>query len=240
MIDFDKLAELNIVEPVSIEKVMMYKKEMKDISDDWSLPDENPDNWKGLKDDDYKPDRRAFVLKEFKKDFPKIPISDFEELTQVISRSKIIREWYATVDSKYVVSVNVPTYFSDYVDPVAYGASMSKMEKLNNFLKEDAEERNKLAEEYKRKLDLLDNNAVIERNKILNQDKILFIALLSSDLLPINIVRAITSYTPKTKAAPTQKKYAREALISYKIHLLKLIKNKPDLDIEKYVLSRLF
>lgn len=224
----------------SIQDVNALKEAFNDIKEVYELPSRDKKDWKGLTDDETKPDKEGYVIACFKKDFPDIKVSTFEEVMDIVSRSRAVRSWYARIDLSYVEQVNMPTYYYNYVDPKTYVTSMKNLTSLNKILTDDAIKRQKAAEKYAAALEELDDSLAREKFAILGKDKLLFIITLPSDMLPINITRAISVYSPKQEGAPTQKMYAREALINYKIYLLKVLKSKPDIDIYQFVKSRLF
>lgn len=192
-----------------------------------SSPGTDSKQWKITVESEYRPDRSGFVLNKFKKDFSDINVSSADEVYALCSRSKLLNQWLAGVNSEYACSTAVPQYLKDLVNIDVFGKVKKEIEQISNESSKHAEELSKAADDYKNKVARLNKeyeDKVISKTK---NDPILRVLTMNTTELPITIQLAIENYTPsKDPGSPTRRDYAREMLINYKQSLIKLINDK--------------
>lgn len=180
--------------------------------------DEDNITWYATKNDDYKPDRKAFVEKRFEEEFGEF--HDYNKVTNLVSRSEALQEWYARVIEDYILEVDVPQYFKELITPEKYKELSEKVSEYNVNNRNESAELTTCAEKYKEKV-----KAIKDKYKpkfdALNKDALVRILTLDSSKLPLGLQLQLDNYTPSDESDPkTASIVAREMLIRYKIDLL--------------------
>jgi len=195
-------------------------------------------DWATIKGESYTPDRAEFILDRFKQDFPEHGEVSYDLLMATISRSKPLSRWLAQTNLDYSVSAQVPEYFKDHVEPDEFNKSSKIITQYNKLLAEESQETQAAAAAYQKRIDDINKKYVALKEKY-TRDNLVRILTMQSNELPITLQLAIENYTPEADAsAPDKRRYAREMVINYKVSLLKILKENPDIDIND-VITRL-
>lgn len=202
------------------------------LVDDINVND--PKSWKTIQQEDYRPDRNDFILKAFKKKFPKHAnaVNSIETVNNLASRSKTINNWLVSAGIEYVLEVQAPQYLKDLVDPKEYKDASEDLAELNKLATKRSLEEQLVVKEYKDKIAKIEEkyDKLTESAKKSNVVKILS---LNSTSLPITLQLMIENYSPSvTSSSPDKKTYAREILVNFKISLLKYFTKKENKDVD--------
>lgn len=224
-------------------KIYSKKKEVTDTSnlfEDITIDINNSDNWYIIKSESYIPNRDEYILKKFKNDFPNVPIGDQVQLIyNLASRNKAINEWLAITNSFYADEATMPLYLKDLVEPSVFKSTQQSITEYNKVVKQEADERLQASIDYKNKLEQIDRKYEKLKEKV-KSNKLLRILTLASNELPLTLNLSIETYSPAdVTSSPDKKVYARELLTNYKIHLIKILKQNPDVDIETLIKNNL-
>jgi hypothetical protein len=208
-----------------------------DISD-------NIDNWI-VKDAEVIEYSKATVLVEaFESQFPHIKLlgnSDdekFDYLTNLVSRSDKLLQWFALEKVNYSELTQLPSYLTDVIDKSEFKKIRSKITEVNNVIADFAEQRAKLALEYKANLRKLERQLDAKIDKSIGNDNVVKVLTLTSQSMPLSLINAIESYNPQTSDINFDEKkklYARELLTRFKVSLLKKVNEDPDIDIDTLI-----
>jgi len=190
--------------------------------------DENIDNWLIVKDEKYRPDRGVFVLEKFKEDFPEINVDNIDKVYSLCSRSAALNEWLAKVNLSYALIQNEPTFYRDKIEASRYNLVSEELLKNNSILSSKAREELELAADYRSKMDKIK----IKYSKIEYKSKEARVISMNTTELPLTLQLAIENYTPASDDSPNRRSYARELLINYKLSLLNVIKENPEVNID--------
>jgi len=196
-------------------------------------------SWKVVEAQNFRPDKPEFMLKRFKKDFPKqaSAVNDFDMLTKLASRSKAVSEWYARVSAEYVLEINVPKYLKDIVEPKEFEEANTKIKELNKLAAERALDEQRVVKNYQQEMKKIEEDYT-KKSAVNLQNKLVRILTLNSTSLPITLQLMIENFTPSTTSgSPDKKTYAREVLTQFKISLLKYFADKAnkDADLEDFL-----
>lgn len=190
--------------------------------------DQDENTWYSKRDDDFKPNKPKFVEDRFHDRFSKV--LDYDTITKLVSRSRMLREWYADVISDYILEVDVPEYFQDLIEPKQYKKLSEKVSQynINNRLK--SEKLQKASENYKNECLKIENEFKPKFDE-LTKDSLVKILTLNSEDLPIGLQFKLENYTAEKAEDPkTSALYSREMLVRYKIYLLEEAKKGQDID----------
>lgn len=188
--------------------------------------------WYTVQQQSFTIDKEAFILEQFSKDFPTMKIKDFDQLKNVLSRSRKLQEWYATSSLLYADSIQLPVAFKDIFEPARYQEAFKDMMEYKSFLAKESEDISILAKKFDDDLASIKEKYKKELQRVVSKDKIYPILTLRSDDMPITIQIEIENFTPKTSDTVQQKTiYARELLICYQRALLQKVKDDPEIDI---------
>jgi len=190
--------------------------------------DENIDNWLIVKDEKYRPDRGVFVLEKFKDDFPEIIVDSIDRVYSLCSRSSALNEWLAKVNLSYALIQNEPTFYRDKIEASRYNLVNEELLKNNSILSNKAKEELELAADYRSKMDKIK----LKYSKIEYKSKEARVISMNTTELPLTLQLAIENYTPASDDSPNRRSYARELLINYKLSLLNVIKENPEVNID--------
>lgn len=202
---------------------------------------EKLDDWIIKKSEVFEYSKDEEIVKAFIKKFPTMKLlgDTFEEkfdfLTNVVSRNSKLLEWFANEKIKYAELAQLPKYLKTHVEPAEFAVLKDEVKTVNDILAEDAQIRSDLAKEYNRKLKDADNKLKTKLNEIKSNNDVLKIVTLTSQSLPLSMALSIEEFNVKTndsEFSDKKKYYVREMLINYKIALLKLIKENPDIDLD--------
>lgn len=195
-------------------------------------PDSNPENWIIIKEESYRPDKAEFVLNKFRKAYKNIKVRDADQIYSLASRSSQLNEWLAKVNAEYATIEAAPTYFRQYVDADDFSKASNEVARISKVMSDKAKAQAIAASNYQKSLKDIDNEF---SSKVTTEDKVAKVISLNSTQLPLSIQLAIDNYTPAMSSSPNQKTYARECLINYKVSLLKILKNDPDINIDELI-----
>lgn len=193
------------------------------------LPSTETNNWFGTQADEYRPDKEQYFLNKFTLDYPELAVNidGFEMLSKLASRSNILRDWWVNTDSDYVLSVKVPVYFKNLIEPKEFSKLQSIIGNISSLQKKKVDEQKVCVEKFKKEYQSIECKQEYQKiDALRNSNPKLIILTMTSNQLPLSISMRIEKYTPIDDTMPTKSAYAREALITYKMSLLKLIKDK--------------
>lgn len=193
----------------------------------------DPNSWKTVQQENYRPDRDDFILKSFKEKFPRHAnaVNSIETVNNLASRSKLINNWLVSAGTEYVLEVQAPQYLKEIVEPSEYKEASEVLAELNKLSTKRSLEEQLVAKEYKDKLCKIADkyDKLTESTK---KDNIVRILSLNSTSLPITLQLMIENYSPSvTSSSPDKKTYAREVLTNFKISLLKYFTRKENKDV---------
>lgn len=192
----------------------------------------NSDDWFIIKEENYRPDRGAFILDKFNEDFPDFEITDVEKVYSLSSRSTSLSEWLAKQNLSYATIQNEPTFYRDVLDPDEFSKVSRELQSLSIKNRERAEEEIKASRDFK------DTMLKISQkySKFKPENKFTRVISMNSTELPLTLQLAIENYVPaSSENAPTQKAYSRELLTRYKVFLINEIIKDKDVDIDKVI-----
>lgn len=202
------------------------------------------DDWKVKKAQINSYEKQEVIVKAFEEEFNHIKLlgddylSKFEFLTKVCSRNSRLLEWFAHQKLIYSELAQLPNYLNDVIDPNEYQDIKEKVFSVNKTIAKFSNQRIQAAEDYKKHLADIDKNLDKELDAIKSNNKILKVLTLTSQSLPLTMAIALEEFNSKTDSSDFEEKkklYVRELLTEFKISLLKLIKEKPEIDIDKLI-----
>lgn len=195
-------------------------------------PPTDVESWLTIKEEKYRPDKSKFVYEKFRQDYPNIKIKDSDQVYALASRSAKLNSWLANVNLEYALQENAPTFYRDHVSAEQFIEADKEVKKINVLNSEKAKEQSLAAQSYKDELERIEKKYC---EKIKTSNTIAKILALNTTALPLSIQLAIDNYTPAQSSSPNQRTYSRECLINYKITLLKVVNNNPEVDIDKLI-----
>lgn len=196
-------------------------------------------SWKVIQSSEYKPDRQEWMLKKFRKEFPKQAeaVSSFEILNSLASRSMRVSQWFANSSAEFILEVDVPLYLKDLIDPKEYKNASENLQLLNKNAASRSSEEVKTVQEYKSNMEKI--SMKYDRiNEGIIKNKIVRILSINSQYLPITLQLMIENFTPAADGkSPDKKTYAREILTQFKISLIKYFtaKENKESDLEEFL-----
>jgi hypothetical protein len=194
---------------------------------------ENSDDWKTIKSESFRPNRETYILEKFQKEFPSQKVSDYNLLTKLASRNKTLTEWLANVSLFYSKDVEVPRYLTEVIKPDEYVILEKEIVKYNQQLSSESKELEKASQNYKETIKDISKKYKIEKDKI-TENKVIKILTLNQTDLPLTLALQIENFTPATiDDAPTRRAYAREVLINFQLTLIKIVQEKPSINIDE-------
>lgn len=216
------------------ESIVMYNTLGKELPE-FNLDADDYNEWYIAKDESYTPDKEAFIVKAFRETFKNIVLSDddtkaYEVIGQLASRSSKVNEWLAINNAKYALEAQLPTYFKDLIKPEKFKDLQSNVTKYNKEVAKSQALKDAAASEYKQKLNKIDQDFE-EKVKNYAKDKFFVVLNLPATKLPLTIQTSIVAYAPASEDAITQRSFAREMLIRYKLYLLGILNDDPSVDI---------
>lgn len=203
----------------------------------------DPDDWKTIEMENYKPDRDQHILDKFIEDHPDIalPKGDDDSKVSLIyalcSRSSALAEWLQNANASYALEATLPRYIEGIVSPKVFTEAEKALTKISNLQKARSVAESAANAKYKTDMAIAkktfdDNSAKLKTNNVI---KILNVK--STDL-PITLQLAIENFVPASDAnSPDKKTYAREVLLNYRLALFKFISENPSADIDLVISS---
>lgn len=192
----------------------------------------DPTKWLIIADEQYRPDRGAFVMSRFKEDYPNINIGDnISKVYALCSRSAALNEWLAIQNLDYALIQNEPTFYRDTIDPDRFKLVSEELQDSSSRSRNRSSEELAAAVKYKAEMDKIEKKYSSFKFKI----KEARVISMNTTELPLTLQLAIENYTPASDDSPNRRSFAREILINYKLGLLKIIKEEPGIDIEKFI-----
>jgi hypothetical protein len=190
-----------------------------------------------IKDEQYRPDKSEFVFNRFLMDFPHlVQVRDVQMVYSLASRQNNLAEWLAKVNLDYALQQNEPTFYRDHVDPKEYETISGDIQETSIRNRNRANEEVAAALEYKSKM----ANIAKKYDKFNYKSKYSRIILMNTTELPLTLQIAIDSYNPaEDPDLVSQKTYAREMLVQYKLALINYLKQNPQVDIDSLIKSYL-
>lgn len=188
--------------------------------------------------------KEEVIVKSFEKSFPHIALmgnsyqEKFEFLGNLVSRNDRLLEWFTLEKLSYSELAQLPSYLTDLVEPKKFRDIQEKISSVNDVISDFTIRRNAAAEEYHEKLRKIDLEMNQKVKEIKGEDKIIKVLTLTSQSLPLSMAAALERYNSNTSDvdfADKKQLYVRELLTNFKVSLLKLIKDDPDIDIDSII-----
>lgn len=184
----------------------------------FSFIEEDGSKWFCKKDDEFKPNKSLFIEERFEQKFGRT--LDFKTISNLVSRSLALREWYADQIEDFILEVEVPEYYNDVLEPREYKELSSKVSKYNDNNAKESAELLKLSIEHKKKVAEVKEKYKKLNETLLNNDLVKILTL-SSEALPLGLQLKLENYTPSDQEdVRTSALYGRELLVRYKIFLI--------------------
>uniref|UniRef100_A0A2V0RI88 Uncharacterized protein n=1 Tax=viral metagenome TaxID=1070528 RepID=A0A2V0RI88_9ZZZZ len=210
-----------------------------------NLPNkENENDWIVVVSESSSYNKEEVLVNAFEKDFPEIKLigndvsSKYIFLTSVTARSKALLKWYAAAKLSYSELTQLPLYLADHVHPSEFIKVREKASEINVVVSEFSKRAQSLAREYSEKLKKIENERDEAISEIKLNDNLIKIVTLQVIDLPLSIQMSIEGYAPKDisrDVSESRRVYARECLTTFKVSLLKLINDEPEVDINDIV-----
>jgi anion-transporting ArsA/GET3 family ATPase len=204
----------------------------------FSPPSDRVNDWLVIKQESISYDKDVVLLESYNKNFPYAKVNNYEELTDIVSRSSKLNEWFANESLKYGMAVQVPLYLKNKLEPSQFKEVSRKIAEINDIIANSSKIRQAEAVKYKETLDTINTDEKSQIDNIIKDDNIVEVLTLSSERLPISIQLLINRYTPKDADIDeklAKKSFSRECLISYKTSLLELVQQKPEIKISDVI-----
>lgn len=198
-----------------------------------NIPSTDEGGWYTIEQQSFMIDKREFILKHFKTDFPNVKVKDYDQFEKVLNRSTKLQEWYQKVSLLYADSIQLPVAFKENFDPVEYKEFFKDMTRYKQCLVNESKEIEELSMRFNEDLSIIKDNWKSKRDEIVNINQVYKILTLTADRLPISLQIEIENYTPSTGDVLQKKRlYAREMLITYQKALLEVLKQDDSIDLE--------
>jgi hypothetical protein len=199
------------------------------------------DSWKVIKDESSTPDKDGLLLAAYQKKFPHLKFKDTSDIQACVdviygicSRSKAMQAWLASFNADYALGANVPEYYKSLLetdDITAIQEGVSAISKI------ESERSSKLQEEsikYKTSCESINKKSDEAINKITSKNELVKIMALNTTDLPASLAIAIENYVPAADEV-SQKTYAREILVNFKVALIEAVKKDPKFNVTKFI-----
>lgn len=242
----DKLLS-NLQEPINLWYINMneyFNFESNNIEIKVSKSVDNIDEWKVKKAQTHSFSKESEIVTAFNNDFPSIKLlgetdeEKYDFLTNVCSRSSSLLEWFANQKIIYSELAVLPNYLEDKITPSEYTQLKDQIKIVNDTIAEFTNRRIDESEKYKRKIKELNLELDNRLQNIKVNNNVLKILTLTSQSLPLSMAVALQEYNAKTDVSDfeeKQKLYVRELLTEFKIALLEVNKNNPEVDIDRLI-----
>lgn len=201
----------------------------------------NEDDWITIKSQSVSFDKCSFFVDAFRRDYPAFnllgsnDVEKFDFLAEACGKSPTFRNWFASVSIKYSDTTQTPLFLKNRVAPDEYKVLMDQVLVIKNELSQIVKSRNDLAIEYNRNLTRLKEQEDRIVSRLIGQNSTLKILYLNSECLPFSIQLKIQGYNPQnvdTDITTSKRRLTQEYLAKFKIALLDLVKEKPEVDID--------
>jgi hypothetical protein len=201
------------------------------------LPDETLDNWVVVKQQSIKYVKGDIILEKFNKDFPHAVVDSYDVICELASRSTKISEWLVNANTVYSELAEMPLYLDGLVEPKIYKGLTHDIQRINETIGSFSQSRQQLAEKYKNELKVLEKKEKEAINKIKGDNKFLRVLTLNTTSLPLTLQLMINGYSPSNSEnlQESQKVFAREMLINYKVSLIKKIIEDPNFKVDTVI-----
>jgi hypothetical protein len=198
------------------------------------LPDETLDNWVVVKQQSIKYVKGDIILEKFNKDFPHAVVDSYDVICELASRSTKISEWLVNANTVYSELAEMPLYLDGLVEPKIYKGLTHDIQRINETIGSFSQNRQQLAEKYKNELKILEKKEKEAIDKIKGNNKFLRVLTLNTTSLPLTLQLMINGYSPSNSEnlQESQKVFAREMLINYKVSLIKKIIEDPNFKVD--------
>jgi hypothetical protein len=198
------------------------------------LPDETLDNWVVVKQQSIKYVKGDIILEKFNKDFPHAVVGSYDVICELASRSTKISEWLVNANTIYSELAEMPLYLDGLVEPKIYKGLTQDIQRINETIGSFSQNRQQLAEKYKNELKILEKKEKEAIDKIKGNNKFLRVLTLNTTSLPLTLQLMINGYSPSNSEnlQESQKVFAREMLINYKVSLIKKIIEDPNFKVD--------
>lgn len=205
-----------------------------------NLPNQLEDEWIAVKQESIEFDRASYVLEQFKNDYPDIEVGeDIKLVYSLCSRSTALNTWLASVNLKFSDYTQLPLYLSSLIEPTKFKVIKEEISEVRKIVASSSSKRLDAAKKYQAEIAKIDKEEASLLQAKKKDNPILKVLTMNSTRLPLSLQLQIEKYVPTVTddEAASRKVYAREMLIQYKIGLIKMIKQKPDIDIEAIIKS---
>lgn len=206
-----------------------------------SVDIKNPDKWKIVESETYRPSKDNFILNKFHSDWPqhKVAAKSAEMVYSICSRATILINWLREANASYSIETTPPLYLEGIISPEKFINATESLNEINNINREYSIKNQKTAKNFNEEMD---NNTAEHVKKLekFKENKIVRILNMNSTELPISMQFMIENFTPTVNANSVDKKtYARELLVNYKVSLLKFFneENNKDININDFLIS---
>lgn len=201
------------------------------------LPDESLDNWVVVKQQSIKYVKGDIILEKYNKEFPHAIVKSYDVICELASRSTKLSEWLVNANSIYSELAEMPLYLDGLVEPKIYKGLTQDIQKINETIGNYSQSRQQLAEKYKSDLKLLEKKEKESIDKIKGNNKFLRVLTLNTTSLPLTLQLMINGYSPSNSEnlQESQKVFAREMLINYKVSLIKKIIEDPNFKVDTII-----
>jgi hypothetical protein len=202
------------------------------------------DDWITIASQSVTIDKNRFYIDEFKSDFPNYTLlgsndlEKFKFLSELCGRSPELRKWYASVTIRYSDTTQLPLYLKNSVAPDEYNRVQEKLLALKDKLAVIIKKRNDLSAKYSADLERINEEEREVVNKTIGDDNIVKIVSLTTESLPLSIQMRIQSYMANSSdadVADNKRRLAQEYLAKFKVALIKLSNENPNLNIDDLV-----
>jgi len=199
------------------------------------LPSVDSDNWFVSKTQSLSISKDEYMLKAFNSEFPNLAITSFSQLSDLVSRSSALQDWYAIESAKYIKLVELPAFLSNSVTPAKFSTIRDSLSQYNKINSDEGKQIKALSEKFDSDLKAIRNASKAKIDKLCS-DPIIRILIIKTNEMPLSLQIKINNYTPKTDdVTQSRDRYAQELLYNYQRSLIKLVDEKPDVDIEKII-----
>lgn len=177
----------------------------------------------------------VFMLDAFKRDFPQFDIKDFKTFTSILSRSVALQDWYSIQSGNFIRTIELPSFLSEVLTPMKYNSIKGSLSSYNKVLSTEGKAIKELSDKYDSDIKKIKENTSKSILSIIS-DPVVRVLIMNSSEMPISLQIKIEDYTPKTEdITQSRDRYAQELLHNYQRSLIKLISEKPDVNIDSVI-----
>jgi len=199
------------------------------------IPDSDENNWFITKSQSISITKDAFMLEAFKRDFSQFSVKDFADLVSLVSRSVALQDWYSLQSANFIRTIELPGFLSDVVPPEKYNSIKESLSSYNKALTDEGKQIKLLSEKFDEDLRRIKSNTSKVVSSI-TSDPVVRILTMRTSEMPISLQIKINNYTPKTDdVTQSRDRYAQEMLFNYQRSLIKLVSEKPSINIDSVI-----